>query len=79
MKFWPLDFFPSKLTDLVHQSPRLRNLLLDHRLSAFFPVGFTSGQTVRNLSAIQETQVRPLVWKDALEKRMATHSSILAQ
>ena len=34
-------------------------------------------QTVKNLPAMQETQVRSLGGKD-LEKRMATHSSILA-
>ena len=27
---------------------------------------------------MQEMQVQPLDWKDALEKEMATHSSILA-
>ena len=30
------------------------------------------------LPVMQETQVRPLGWEDPLEKRMATHSSILA-
>ena len=35
-------------------------------------------QTVKNLSAMQETWVRSLSWKDLLEKGMATHSSILA-
>ena len=35
-------------------------------------------QTVKNLSAVQETQVRSLVEEDALEKEMATHSSVLA-
>ena len=35
-------------------------------------------QTVKNLLAIQETQVRPLGWENPLEKEMATHSSILA-
>ena len=35
-------------------------------------------QTVKNLSAMQETQVRSLGWEDPLEKGMATHSSILA-
>jgi len=34
--------------------------------------------TVKNLLAIQETQVQPLGWADSLEKRMATHSCILA-
>ena len=35
-------------------------------------------QTVKNLPAMQERQVRSLGWKDPLEKGMATHSSILA-
>ena len=35
-------------------------------------------QTVKNLSAMQETQVRSLGQEDPLEKEMATHSSILA-
>ena len=34
-------------------------------------------QTVKNLSAMQETWVRSLSWKDSLEKGMATSSSIL--
>ena len=33
---------------------------------------------VKNLPAMQETQVRALGWEDSLEKGMATHSSILA-
>ena len=35
-------------------------------------------QTVKNLLAIQETQVQSLGWEDPPEKGMATHSSILA-
>jgi len=35
-------------------------------------------QTVRNPSAMQETQVQPLGQEDPLENGMATHSSILA-
>ena len=35
-------------------------------------------QTVKNLPAMRETRVRSLGWEDPLEKRMATHSSILA-
>ena len=35
-------------------------------------------QTVKRLSAMQETRVRSLVWEDPLEKEMAAHSSILA-
>ena len=33
-------------------------------------------QTVKRLSATQETQVRSLGWEDPLEKEMAAHSSI---
>ena len=35
-------------------------------------------QMVKNLPAVWETWVRSLAWEDALEKGMATHSSILA-
>ena len=35
-------------------------------------------QSVKNLSAVQETCVRSLGWEDPLEKEMATHSGILA-
>ena len=35
-------------------------------------------QLVKNLPAVQETQVRSLGWEDPMEKEMATHSSILA-
>ena len=35
-------------------------------------------QTVKNLTAVQETRVRSLGWEDTLEKGMATHSSIFA-
>ena len=35
-------------------------------------------QTVKNLPAVQETQIHPLGQEDPLEKEMATHSSILA-
>ena len=35
-------------------------------------------QMVKNLPALQETQVRSLCLEDSLEKGMATHSGILA-
>ena len=41
-------------------------------------LGFPSGSVVNNLSALQEMQIRSLGQEDALEKEMATHSSILA-
>ena len=36
-------------------------------------------QMLKNLPAVQETQVRSLCREDRLEKGMATHSSSLAQ
>ena len=43
-------------------------------------VTFTSpvAQTVKNLPAMRETQLRSLDWEDPLEKEMATHPSTLA-
>ena len=35
-------------------------------------------QAVKNLPAVQETEVRSLGGKDPLEKEMATHANILA-
>ena len=35
-------------------------------------------QMVKNLPAMQETQVQSLGWEDPLEKGMTAHSSILA-
>ena len=39
---------------------------------------FPGGSAVKNLPAVQETQVRSLGLEDPLEKGMTTHSSILA-
>ena len=36
------------------------------------------GDLVKNLPAMQETLIPSLGWEEALEKRMATHSSTLA-
>ena len=35
-------------------------------------------QTVKDLPAMQKTQVQSLGWEDPLEEEQATHSSILA-
>ena len=57
-------------------------------MKQFFPSSFywtivasrTSlmAQMVKNLPAMQETQVRSLGWEDPLEKGLAIHSSILS-
>ena len=41
-------------------------------------MGAMVAQMVKNVPAMQETQVQSLGWEDPLEKEMATHSSILA-
>ena len=42
------------------------------------PLTFLEAQVVKNLQAMQKSQVRSLGQEDPLEKGMATHSSILA-
>ena len=42
------------------------------------PLPYSVAQMVKNLPAMQKTQVQSLGWKDSLEKGMAIHSSILA-
>ena len=39
---------------------------------------FLVAHMVKNPSAMRETWVQSLGWEDSLEKRMASHSSILA-
>ena len=62
-------------------------LVFKRNLSRTHPSNFLSlhvlycyflAQMVKNLPAMQETQVQPLGWEDSLEKGMATHSSVLA-
>ena len=36
------------------------------------------GSVIKNLPAVQETPVQSVGWQGPLEKKMATHSSILA-
>ena len=53
--------------------------LVVHFVNALHQVGASLvAQTVKNLPAVWETQVQSLGWEDPLQKRMATHSSILS-
>ena len=52
--------------------------LESYNLSLFGVLASLVAQTVKNLPAMQETQVQSLGQEDPLEKDMATHSSILA-
>ena len=47
-------------------------------LSKFVTRASLVAQSVKNLLAVQETWFQSLGWKDPLEKKMTTHSSILA-
>ena len=54
---------------------KLRQVKYLINLEAFFPS--LMAQTVKHLPAIREIRVQSLGWGDPLEKKMATHSSIL--
>ena len=67
------------LLPLSHPGSPFRGIItppLIHTLESEAAVSVA--QTVKNLSAVQETQVGSLGQEDPLEKGMATHSSILA-
>ena len=53
-----------------------KNVGSDHDFFFFFLL--VTGSSVKNLSAMQETQVQFLGGEDPLEKEMAIHSTILA-
>ena len=79
-------FWGSKITadgDCSHEIKR--HLLLGRKVMSNLDSIFKStdraslvAQLVKNLPAMWETLVRSLGWEDPLEKRKATHSSILA-
>ena len=52
-------------------------LMLNELLICLFWASLVA-KSVKNLPAMQGTQVQSLGWEDILEKEMATHSSILA-
>ena len=53
--------------------------LVGRHASLWFDLHFPNvAQLVKNLPAVQETQVQSLGWEDPLEKEMETHSSNLA-
>ena len=55
-------------------SHRVELILSTHIIIVYFP----RCSVVKNLPAMQETQVQFLGWEDPLKKEMATHSSIIA-
>ena len=77
--FIPKSFFAgsSVILKSVLVSPFLmsRSYLFFH---SFNQRASLLAQTVKNLLATRDTQIRSLGWENTLEKGMATHSSILA-
>ena len=61
------------MTESLRCSPEIMALLI-----GCIPTASLVAQRVKNLPAMQETQVQSLGWEDPLEEGMATHSSILA-
>ena len=53
-------------------------MVLVSKASTRILVGFPGGSDAKNLPTKQEIWVQALGWENCLEKRMATHSSILA-
>ena len=64
---------------LEHRTKRTKLCFLKsfHYCAPFLGISLVA-QTVKHLPAMQETWVRSLGQEDPLEKKMATHSSILA-
>ena len=62
-------FEERKLPDIMNNADLLVNIITDYRRLV--------AQMVKNLPAMQETQVQSLGWEDPLEKEMATNFSIL--
>ena len=61
------------MIDIIPSFSSLSHLFLTQKMWASLVA-----QMVKNLPAMQETQVLSLGWEDPLEKETATHSSILA-
>ena len=81
------NFIVSKMTNLysfisgisiwVARIKELR-IIEDHKHTICPILDSLVAQSVKNLPAVQETWVWSLDWEDPLEKKMATHSSVLA-
>ena len=75
---WPSILGIGLLPFLSHPSIMSITKSWQYYLLVFFLLASLRSQMVKNLPAVQETQVQSLGWEDPLEKEMETHSSILA-
>ena len=62
----------------ARRTEKYRYLGSDYCISKVFYRASLMAQKVKNLPAMQKTQVWTLGWEDPLEKEMVTHSNILA-
>ena len=60
---------------IVHGVAKSRARLSDEHLLTYMSLSSLLAQWVKNLPALQETQVRSPGHEELLEKKMATHSS----
>ena len=65
------------LTAESNQIPSILNTSIYGERALVNPLSLVA-QTVKRLPKMRETWVQSLGWEDPLEKKMATHSSILA-
>ena len=68
-------------TSIVYSSELtlfIQNRVIDTYLHVSTFSASLVAQSVKNLPAVQETQVQSLDWEDPLEKEKASHSSFLA-
>ena len=71
-----LDGFRAPVPETQQSSPWSWGHTLGERVITG-QLGFPGGSAVKNLPAVQETQVRPLSGEDPLEEETVTHSSLL--
>ena len=62
-----------------HWNTKLKNgkNTMKQKVGSLKRLGCPGGSSIKNLPAMEETQVQSLGQEDPLEKKMATHSSIL--
>ena len=79
---------PSLIAQLIKNPPAMQETRFNSwvrkirwrrdRLPTPVFLGFPCGSANKNLPATRETWIQSLAWENPLEKRKATHSSILA-
>ena len=79
-KSYPLQYsgLDNSMDGISHGVAKNQTQLSDFHFHFTFTLGLPSQLTVKNLPVMQKTWVQFWGWEDPLEKKIATHSSILA-